>query len=137
MTESSPAALSYLEEKWQTRMYRHPDEKTCWEHLDGVGEAQLPCPRGALALACPAVLSPGGGCGKGGVVFRATLAGRCELHPAAQIKGTSAGHIHQKAFNAQPQSREIYSGDSFPCLKVRKLCQPDIQETLLNTFLFI
>lgn len=73
----------------------------------------------------------------GEVVFRAALAGRCELHPAAQIKGTSAGHIHRKAFNAQPWSREIYSRDSFPCLNVKKLCQLDIQETLLNTFLFV
>lgn len=52
-------------------------------------------------------------------MFRATLAGRCELHPAAQIKGTSASNIHQKAFNAQPWSREICSRDSFPCLNVK------------------
>lgn len=52
-------------------------------------------------------------------MFRATLAARCELHPAAQIKGTSASHIHQKAFNAQPWSREICSRDSFPRLNVK------------------
>lgn len=33
---------------------------------------------------------------------RVVLARECVLHPAAQIKGTSASDIHQKAFNAEP-----------------------------------
>lgn len=54
-----------------------------------------------------------------------------------QIKGTSAGDIRQKAFNASPWSRQIYSRDSFPFPITKKLRQLDIQETLFNTFLFI
>lgn len=116
MTQSSPAALSCLERGgkpgWKGALGKDP-----LGHLGGTGEARLARSSGALPLASPAALSCVG-CGRR-AVFRARLAGRCELHPAAQIKGTSASNIHQKAFNAQPWSREICSRDSFPCLNVK------------------
>jgi len=51
----------------------------------------------------------------------AAVAGRrCALHPAARVKGASASDIHQKTFNAQPWSGEVYSRGWFPFLSVKK-----------------
>lgn len=86
----------------------------CW----GRGNCFAFPPRAPQTAWCPALGSnrgTGGGQQDGG--------GRARSHGASssRIKGTSAGDICQKAFNASPWSREIYSRDSFP-FPITKSC---------------
>lgn len=132
---SSSAVSSSSSETWQARDV--PAKKACWWHLGNAGEE-------AVALLPPAPCTPnslvpcsGQQQGHGRRAAGWQRPGEDTWRIQHQIKGTSAGDVRQKAFNASPWSRQIYSRDSFPFPITKKLRQLDIQETLFNTFLFI